>query len=181
MLHLSWAPKGTVNCNELFCFSGFCRRPCRTRQSGLWTTLRCSPGSSSASPTWLSTSTQTCWWWRIWTTPARLLFSSRGCRSSSLTWSLSSLPESESDRSLQPLLSRMKPPSILQREQVSLVQHKEDWQGFRFMTRSKIKNLCFCVNTQQEGESQKVKSSSNTGSRGTSVACVFKCWRCWWL
>lgn len=72
---------------------GFC---CRTRQNGLWTTLRCSPGSSSVCPTWLSTLTGTCWWWRTWTTPVRPRSSSRGCRSSSPTCSSSSLPESES-------------------------------------------------------------------------------------
>lgn len=79
--------------------------PYRTHQSGPWTTHHSSPGSSLVCPMWLSTSTEKCWWWRIWTIPARPRCSSRGCRSSSLTWFLSTLSESESDHSLGSLSS----------------------------------------------------------------------------
>lgn len=69
---------------------------CRTHPSGHWTTLHSLPGLSSGCRKWLSTLTETCWWWRTWTTPAHPPCFSRGCRSSSVTCFSSMLSESES-------------------------------------------------------------------------------------
>lgn len=96
---------------------------CRTRRSGLWTIPRCLPGSSLACHKSPGTLTKTCCWWTTWTTPAHPQSSSRGCRSSSQTYFLSLLPESEFPvtgsvvvvcwcRGFSPKLSERKDPNI---------------------------------------------------------------------
>lgn len=69
---------------------------CRTHPSGHWTTLRSLPGLSLGCRMWLSTLTETCWWWRTWTMPAHPLCCSRGCQLFSVTYFSSVVSESES-------------------------------------------------------------------------------------